>query len=852
MQACTRTWSRLWWTSAIVLLVLAGLPSCGREQSLEEHTYALFEARSDPERSLDQLVPNLQRLASDGASLKAHGLLALCHFYGIGTAPDRRQAETHAALGKSDANAAFTRAKLVHVPADPEAPVDQEQIIRLYREAIELGSPHAPNNLARVLADSEDSSAQEIQHLLEVGVQRLDLVALWSLSWRLWEGGEREKVVELLPLAFVDEKYRTISPALEAEIRWLAADWFLRIYLDSSDKQAGKEIPAEAQAALIYLNIYLHLIALDTGAWDLDDAEKHRVAQTDLLALARILVAAEKAGRRVPGELFRLWNAFANQHHLLLDPLRSRAVLEKLEDLDADSRMRDRIRALSRKIVERMEQAATERQLAPLMFDIGAIYHFGYGVANSYRNGFNWFLKAAEGGHEVGMWNVYVGYRDGKGVLQDDEAAATWLRRAADRDYPNAKGALALVLMDGHLGVQPDPAAGAALLRETASSGIPGDLPWRAALELAERLPTAFPDSSRDEVVAQYREAYRLVEQELARTRQDAEAADGRAQELSATGEVFSALLNYLIEQEPTMPRVPAEMLGIQIEQDLRQLVAQGKSLVEKADYEAARALLFRAAMANEPESFYHIGLLYALGGLNAGNDAQARRLARRYLVASAERGISDAQSFLGYYDIYLRLVEIFEIFGIDYPKLFTARYEAELKERDFYEWLQKHPYLTADLGVRSAAALVLLMFSDSTESQHLTTLRQAARELERERTIYTSGVVGNDLILGFKDGRTVAIRPRADAIVAVLRLATTVEHPHPATELAGMVKVPNAETNVHVSTDNSELAVEIASRPLPGDVWDAKRMLAGFYSSCEQIWKAYRSVERSTSEEKR
>ena len=56
----------------------------------------------------------------------------------------------------------------------------------------------------------------------------------------------------------------------------------------------------------------------------------------------------------------------------------------------------------------------------------------------------------------MAQYNLGVLYRDGQGVFQDDGEAVTWFRRAAEQDYANAQGALAVMYAQG-TGVPEDP-----------------------------------------------------------------------------------------------------------------------------------------------------------------------------------------------------------------------------------------------------------------------------------------------------------------------------------------------------------------------------------------------------------
>ena len=53
---------------------------------------------------------------------------------------------------------------------------------------------------------------------------------------------------------------------------------------------------------------------------------------------------------------------------------------------------------------------------------------------------------AANGGNANAQFMLGMMYLDGRGVAQDDAAAARWLRRAADQGHPSAQGRLGQML----------------------------------------------------------------------------------------------------------------------------------------------------------------------------------------------------------------------------------------------------------------------------------------------------------------------------------------------------------------------------------------------------------------------
>jgi len=76
----------------------------------------------------------------------------------------------------------------------------------------------------------------------------------------------------------------------------------------------------------------------------------------------------------------------------------------------------------------------------------------------------------AEQGHVVAQTLLGVLYRDGKGVPQDDKAAAKWFRIAAEQGFHVAQHSLGVMYMDGR-GVDADHGEAAKWLRPAAAQG---------------------------------------------------------------------------------------------------------------------------------------------------------------------------------------------------------------------------------------------------------------------------------------------------------------------------------------------------------------------------------------------
>src|SRR5258705_13453368 len=92
---------------------------------------------------------------------------------------------------------------------------------------------------------------------------------------------------------------------------------------------------------------------------------------------------------------------------------------------------------------------AAAQQYAPAEFQMGQLFDFGFGVAESDREALAWYRKAAEHGSPPGQRAVGDFYRKGRTVPADALEAARWYRRAADGDDVRAQYQLGQMFFDG-------------------------------------------------------------------------------------------------------------------------------------------------------------------------------------------------------------------------------------------------------------------------------------------------------------------------------------------------------------------------------------------------------------------
>ncbi|KAJ3028194.1 Leucine-rich repeat serine/threonine-protein kinase 2 [Rhizophlyctis rosea] len=74
--------------------------------------------------------------------------------------------------------------------------------------------------------------------------------------------------------------------------------------------------------------------------------------------------------------------------------------------------------------------------------EMGDFFLHGCGVHQDEREGFKWFMRAAQRGSPHACWRVGRCYAQGRGTDRDDDLAVHWLRRAADQGHAQAEAAL--------------------------------------------------------------------------------------------------------------------------------------------------------------------------------------------------------------------------------------------------------------------------------------------------------------------------------------------------------------------------------------------------------------------------
>ena len=93
---------------------------------------------------------------------------------------------------------------------------------------------------------------------------------------------------------------------------------------------------------------------------------------------------------------------------------------------------------------------------AVAMFNLGVKYEIGEGVLEDDEEAVKWFRKAAELGHAEAMFFLGIVYFRGKGVIEDDKEAVKWYRKAADVGYAKAMVHLGLMYATGEGVIEDD------------------------------------------------------------------------------------------------------------------------------------------------------------------------------------------------------------------------------------------------------------------------------------------------------------------------------------------------------------------------------------------------------------
>lgn len=94
-------------------------------------------------------------------------------------------------------------------------------------------------------------------------------------------------------------------------------------------------------------------------------------------------------------------------------------------------------------------QKAAEQGFARAQSALGLLYLAGHGVPQDYGQAAHWLAKAAEQGDSVAQENLGAMYGKGDGVPRDERLAIAWSQKAADQGNAQAKANLAVLTRAG-------------------------------------------------------------------------------------------------------------------------------------------------------------------------------------------------------------------------------------------------------------------------------------------------------------------------------------------------------------------------------------------------------------------
>ncbi|MEL6413073.1 MAG: tetratricopeptide repeat protein, partial [Bacteroidota bacterium] len=92
---------------------------------------------------------------------------------------------------------------------------------------------------------------------------------------------------------------------------------------------------------------------------------------------------------------------------------------------------------------------------ADAQYNLGDMYYYGRGVAQSYKQAVVWYEKAANQGYADAQNNLGWMYIKGRGVEQDNEEAVKWYHKAAEQGNAQAQTHLAWLYFEG-IGAEKD------------------------------------------------------------------------------------------------------------------------------------------------------------------------------------------------------------------------------------------------------------------------------------------------------------------------------------------------------------------------------------------------------------
>ncbi len=117
-------------------------------------------------------------------------------------------------------------------------------------------------------------------------------------------------------------------------------------------------------------------------------------------------------------------------------------------------------------------QAKAQKGDPEAMFELGAMYHDGDGVAKDLSQAAAWFTKAAQAGVHRAEFNLGMMYLNGEGVPKDPEQAVQWITKAAAGNNARANWEMGVLTYTGQGGVPQDFAKARSYFETAAMRGL--------------------------------------------------------------------------------------------------------------------------------------------------------------------------------------------------------------------------------------------------------------------------------------------------------------------------------------------------------------------------------------------
>ncbi len=109
---------------------------------------------------------------------------------------------------------------------------------------------------------------------------------------------------------------------------------------------------------------------------------------------------------------------------------------------------------------------------ADAQYDLGLLYHKGYGVKRDNDKALEWWEKAAKNGEGAMQYRLGMVYLEGKATKKNPQKAAYWMERAAAKNYRSALRQLGYMYSHG-IGVEVDMVKSTDLYQRAAVLGDP-------------------------------------------------------------------------------------------------------------------------------------------------------------------------------------------------------------------------------------------------------------------------------------------------------------------------------------------------------------------------------------------